>query len=533
MSRLLLALGFLLVLHTPGRPCTCVESAPPLSAMAQADAVFIGRVVGQDDPSEASSVRSGGDPIEYRFELERVWKGVVRDPAIVVSERDGAACGFAFRVGNAYLVYASSAPDAFPSGDDPAAFSYGVLTPAAAARGVLRTGLCTRTRLAADANEDLAALPPPIWSADGGSQPPATTEAMLEQLGNDDASLRLQALHALGDPGVDLDSRSLLPRLERFTAASEAESLSAIGLVQSRGAAEAGAVAWLARGLQHRSEAVRRAAAEALGKLPQAEPDVVAALGVALERDADDSVRRQSAESLRALGPRSALALPALIRALADEAAPVRSAAARALGAMGPAASAAVEPLARRLGDDEGLDAPDAADALAAIGAPAIPALCDALRSPQERSRWFALRAVAALQPVPAQAVTLLAGLLEDEQTLVRAAAAGALARSEGAAEIGMASLVRLLAGGSEQERGPAADELRRLGSAPPEAIVELVALVNAGQSPAVRIAAVRALGALKPMSVETASLLERLRTTDPNPSVRLWADRALARTAP
>jgi HEAT repeat protein len=116
------------------------------------------------------------------------------------------------------------------------------------------------------------------------------------------------------------------------------------------------------------SENVRRAAAEALGKLgdPQAVPALIQALG-----DSDWDVRRAAAEALAKIGTP---AVPALIQALGDSDWDVRRAAAEALGAIGD--PQAIPALIQALGDSGWDVRRAAAEALGAIGDPqAVPPL--------------------------------------------------------------------------------------------------------------------------------------------------------------
>ncbi len=89
----------------------------------------------------------GDQHIRYEFEVRRVWKGDVPEKVAVVSHKHSATCGRHFEVGVTYLVYARSRD------------------------GVLRDGLCSRTRPIDKADEDLAALgeghPPGAAPAEG------------------------------------------------------------------------------------------------------------------------------------------------------------------------------------------------------------------------------------------------------------------------------------------------------------------------------------------------------------------------------
>lgn len=114
--------------------CSCVPPGPPREALAQAEAVFSGRVV------SVGEEQSGGNPdqpyLEVRIVPQRRWKGAAADTVTVLTPPNSAVCGFAFETGREYLVYAEG-------GDG------------------LRVFLCSRTAALADAGEDLAALGAP------------------------------------------------------------------------------------------------------------------------------------------------------------------------------------------------------------------------------------------------------------------------------------------------------------------------------------------------------------------------------------
>jgi len=98
----------------------------------------------------------------------------------------------------------------------------------------------------------------------------------------------------------------------------------------------------------------RIVAAEELGHIGQvkksyAEP-AVPGLIEAL-KDSDAGVRKAAADALGKVDPNVQLAVPALVDALKDKAPPVRQAAATALGQIGPDAKDAVDPL-RELQND-------------------------------------------------------------------------------------------------------------------------------------------------------------------------------------
>lgn len=73
---------------------------------------------------------SSADPVEVEFRVSRVWKGPRRDSLTVETEASGISCGYQFKKGQHYIVYAREG----------------------------RTGMCTRTAPSWWAFADLIAL---------------------------------------------------------------------------------------------------------------------------------------------------------------------------------------------------------------------------------------------------------------------------------------------------------------------------------------------------------------------------------------
>jgi len=110
---------------------------PPAQALAEAQAVFRGTVVGLDEPSAGcGGTMSSADPVTVSFQVDEVWKGEVAVDQQLTTAVEGASCGFSFSEGKEYVVYARDG----------------------GADGGLNVSLCSRTRTVAEASEDLAAL---------------------------------------------------------------------------------------------------------------------------------------------------------------------------------------------------------------------------------------------------------------------------------------------------------------------------------------------------------------------------------------
>ncbi len=117
----------------------------PAAALERAEAVFEARVEGSS--GEPAGLQGIGN-VRYDLEVLRQWKGEP-GPAVQLSTRaSSAACGRNLVVGKVYLVYASKTDD-----------------------GQLTDNMCSRTRLASTADEDLAVLGP--GTAASGTRPVA------------------------------------------------------------------------------------------------------------------------------------------------------------------------------------------------------------------------------------------------------------------------------------------------------------------------------------------------------------------------
>jgi hypothetical protein len=108
---------------------------PPAVAAERAEAVFEARVEAVAADANAPDTFIG--LVRYDLEVLRVWKGELGPSAQLSTRASGAACGLSLTIGKVYIIYASKRDD-----------------------GELTGGLCSRTRLASTADEDLAVLGP-------------------------------------------------------------------------------------------------------------------------------------------------------------------------------------------------------------------------------------------------------------------------------------------------------------------------------------------------------------------------------------
>lgn len=131
----------------PAYACTCAGPATPAKGLAQADAVFAGKVTAIK-ASTMYRFTSSREMLQVTFTVSDVWKGNLHRKTTLSTAPSGEACGYEFALGRDYLVYASESRDG------------------------LSTGLCTRTRTLSSAAGDLsvlgtAATPAPGRGANG------------------------------------------------------------------------------------------------------------------------------------------------------------------------------------------------------------------------------------------------------------------------------------------------------------------------------------------------------------------------------
>jgi len=68
--------------------------------------VFAGEVV-DSEPRQRPDVKRSTDPASATFRVAEVWKGPEQETVEVTTALSDASCGYPFREGEGYLVYAS------------------------------------------------------------------------------------------------------------------------------------------------------------------------------------------------------------------------------------------------------------------------------------------------------------------------------------------------------------------------------------------------------------------------------------------
>lgn len=83
--------------------CSCVENPSVEVALQKSDAVFSGNVIDVREKRQPNGYR----PKSVHFEVIDTWKGVEETQIIIVTGLGGGDCGFDFKEGQEYLVYAN------------------------------------------------------------------------------------------------------------------------------------------------------------------------------------------------------------------------------------------------------------------------------------------------------------------------------------------------------------------------------------------------------------------------------------------
>jgi hypothetical protein len=133
---------FLNILHERAIACSCqfVGGGPPCSDYWKSAAIFTGKVVAISTilvEIEPGNPKWRIQERLVRFSIEKTFKGHARKEVELITGMTTASCGYQFKEGESYLVYA---------------------TPYAKSRNRLFTSICHRTKLLSQADEDLSYL---------------------------------------------------------------------------------------------------------------------------------------------------------------------------------------------------------------------------------------------------------------------------------------------------------------------------------------------------------------------------------------
>jgi RNA polymerase sigma factor (sigma-70 family) len=254
----------------------------------------------------------------------------------------------------------------------------------------------------------------------------------------------------------------------------------------------------------------------ALGRIGQ---DAIPAL---LKAAADDYPRCGVAAA-RAIGAMGRPAVAPLLRATADPNANVRLVAYQALGSVGAVSREVPPVLARAVKDDNLAIRQAAIRSLGEIGPEArdaVSALLDVLKNGDAGLRLQALTALAETRPDTKTIRPALVAALKDDNLPNRVRAAELLAQVDPAATESGAVLAELLQGEDRGARAKAMEALSKLGPAAAPAVPSLAALLKDTELTA-RLPIVQALGKIGPAAKPAVpALVEALRSAKsaPNP---------------
>lgn len=127
----------LFLFNIAANACSCFSGGPPCQSFGNTSAVFSGKVESITDvPREYSPVAGRKFTVidkKVTFSIIESFRGVSEKTIEVTTSSQSSACGYPFEVGQEYVVYAYQNKET----------------------GKLGTGICTRTRLLAKAEEDL------------------------------------------------------------------------------------------------------------------------------------------------------------------------------------------------------------------------------------------------------------------------------------------------------------------------------------------------------------------------------------------
>ncbi len=136
ISSLILAAFVLCCLADVAHGCSCYDGSSPCTSLRGQTAIFVGVVT--------SVTIDQADSHKYRvaqFTIEEPLKGIDQKSVDVVTGMGGGLCGYDFKAGERYLVYANPTTVQTTAG------------PSLTAR--LETSICTRTRPFAEATDDI------------------------------------------------------------------------------------------------------------------------------------------------------------------------------------------------------------------------------------------------------------------------------------------------------------------------------------------------------------------------------------------
>lgn len=129
----IMAFVALLLLVSTERVSACSCAREELDqAVLRADYILVGTILSpRDSTPDSHGIRNDTDPVYFAVEVERMLKGEQSSPAIIVTNRISASCGYPFEQGTRYLIFGYHAEATIPELPQQ--------------KDVIKTNLCTLT----------------------------------------------------------------------------------------------------------------------------------------------------------------------------------------------------------------------------------------------------------------------------------------------------------------------------------------------------------------------------------------------------
>jgi hypothetical protein len=112
-SMALLVVGLVALLPDCASACTCAGFPGSQHALEQSNAVFSGEVMDVEGGHTTRMFGWNVSSLKVTLRVSEAWKGPQKETLEVSTPRDGATCGYAFKEGQEYLVYASGKEETF------------------------------------------------------------------------------------------------------------------------------------------------------------------------------------------------------------------------------------------------------------------------------------------------------------------------------------------------------------------------------------------------------------------------------------
>lgn|GEM_PF-3279092 len=109
---ILLLSGLMVTEQKSAYACSCAVAPGGFEdELANSDYVFDGVVTNKKEKSSLLGTISSADPVEWTFQVNGSWKGEITEVVTVYSALSSASCGYEFKVGKRYAVFANDIND--------------------------------------------------------------------------------------------------------------------------------------------------------------------------------------------------------------------------------------------------------------------------------------------------------------------------------------------------------------------------------------------------------------------------------------